>query len=148
AQEIIDHPDYCQYTLCMKNKASDVFDKQMARIPNWTSAVAAYGGNPYNYDPFFKGNLSGNEFLVTLAMPGYLDNISLGKVPLVTVFGTIYPVMKGSIGQVTEPNNTDFYVNDEGYKDTNGYHILYYELMRSQNRLGSEVYQEKLNEQR
>jgi RHS repeat-associated protein len=134
---------YCKYLLCSKNKPSDVFEKHIARIINWDGAVTAGYGSPVNMvntlDPFFaNAELSGYNAKST--MNGFLNDIFLASANSVDY--------RGPILQVTDPNNTDYYIDNSGNQNSNGKHILYLDLMNRRTELGETAYQAQLKEQR
>lgn len=134
---ITNHPDYCHYLLCVKNKSSEVFEKKIARIANWSAALTPGYQNLINVDPFFNNlanydqNLSGLSY--KSAMQSKLNNLLLGVVPYDNNGDSIADgstEFRGTILQITNPALTSYYVNDQGLADVNGYHILYYDLMK------------------
>ncbi len=57
------HPLYCQYELCKQNKESDIFEKQIARVNDWPTAVGKGYNALINLDPFFNtAGLSGDGY--------------------------------------------------------------------------------------
>ena len=77
---IMAHPDYCNYELCIKNKSSEVFDRELMMTGNWSDAVTQSYHNALTLDPFFDaaGTLSGAGSGAD--MQTKLDNISLGTI--------------------------------------------------------------------
>ncbi|MEI9921935.1 MAG: RHS repeat-associated core domain-containing protein [Bacteroidota bacterium] len=133
------HPQWCRYQLCRQTRASNVFDMQMARVPNWEAAktitldVLSSNDSVYDFrvqDPFFYSEL-GRTHPIREQMKTLLNTISLNS------------FLTGRLDQVTDPNNTDYYINDQGEKDADGYHILYYNLMLDKSVTN---YKEKLSE--
>ncbi|MBL3655119.1 RHS repeat domain-containing protein [Fulvivirga sediminis] len=148
---IIAHPLYCKYELCIKNKLSSIFEKQVARYADWTAASSANYTNLVDLDPFFNNtDLSGDGF--KSAIQNKLNNIDIGTIPYdstgngVADDSTTYV---GTIDQVSDPNNTNYYVDERGNPDpSNGYHILYFDLMDRRDELDDETYQQLINQQR
>ena len=139
APDLTAHPLYCKYLLCVKNQESDAFDKRQVRVQSWSAAVTGGKNNPVNQDPFFNNvALSGYNYKGDLQ--DKLNNISLGTIGSTTYTGTIL--------QVTDPENTSFYVNTDGAHDVNGKHILYLDLMSRRSELGETVYAVELDKQR
>ncbi|MCF6361068.1 MAG: hypothetical protein L3J29_09950, partial [Cyclobacteriaceae bacterium] len=128
---IIAHADYCAYTLCTKNKASEVFDRDLMMVSNWSEAVAQNYTNALALDPFFDaaGTLSGAGSATS--MQTKLDNISLGTIE-VDANGDGIPEsstdITGTISEVTDPLNTSYYINENGELNISGKHLLYYNL--------------------
>ena len=144
------HPDYCAYQLCVKNTASEVFEKQVARIQNWEEALGAGYDELLTKDPFFTDpNLSGYNHQGN--MQSKLNTISLGDIPYDSDGDNITDgsnTFIGSLAQVTDPNNTNFYINGNAEKDPTGQHILYLDLMRRQAEYTAEEYAARLSYQR
>ncbi|MBT1699185.1 hypothetical protein KK083_19975 [Fulvivirgaceae bacterium PWU4] len=136
------HPMYCQYELCVKDKPSAVFEKQIARAANWRAADSLGYANLLAVDPFFNDpNLSGygdpkND------MQELLNNIYVANIR-----GHTY---SGPIGEVTDPANTDYYVDANGFQDSDGRHVLYLDLMgkREQGMISESVYQAEISHAR
>lgn len=127
--EIRSDPNFCRYQLCVLDKASDVFDKQLALIPNWSTAVqkgyTTVNNTPVDKDPFFnEKGLSGYGY--KNKMVERLNNVFIGDVN--TNLKTPRPIL-----EVLEPLNPLYYIDSEGNptnSTSTGYHILYYELMK------------------
>lgn len=134
-----EHPLYCKYQLCVKNRDSDAFDKRMARVATWSLAVASGKSNPIAQDPFFN-NASLSGYTYKSAMQDVLNNTSVGTIGTITYSGTIF--------EVTDPANAEFYVDSNGDHDVNGKHILYLDLMSRRTELGETAYQAELDKQR
>lgn len=130
--DIQSDPLYCKYLLCGPNTPSDFFEKQLARIPNWTAAVyAGYDKNLVDKDPFFnEAALAGYNYKATM-----LDKLS-------DLFSLSFPydntgdlvadgtrTFTGSLEQVTDPDNLDYYIDGNGVLNTRGGHFLYFNLM-------------------
>lgn len=128
--------DYCRYLLCVQDKASDVFEKQMALIPNWSSAVSQGYNNSLTKDPFFtEKGLSGYGY--TDKMIDRLNNVliidfnrstSVGLSDVNSNLRTPRPIL-----EVLDPLNPLYYINDQGNatnSTSTGYHVLYYDLMK------------------
>jgi RHS repeat-associated protein len=134
---------YCKYQLCAKNKLSDVFEKQMARITNWDGAAAGGYTSPSNMinslDPFFA-NTALSGYNSKFAMSVFLNDISLA-----TINGVEYD---GPILNVVDPGNTAYYINAAGNHDPSGKHMLYLDLMTRRSEMGESAYQASLKEQR
>ncbi|MFM7852899.1 MAG: hypothetical protein ACKO96_13515, partial [Flammeovirgaceae bacterium] len=123
--EIKNDADYCRYLLCMQDKASDVFERQLALATGWGDAGLKGYHDAVNKDPFFiEKGLSGYGYINK--MIDRLNNIVIGdvnanlKVPR--------PIL-----QVLDPLNSLYYVDSQGNptnSTSSGHHILYYELMK------------------
>ena len=139
---VTDQPRYCEYELCQKNQASKAFERQLARLVTWSAAAAqGYTTTLETQDPFFTAGLSGEGQLG--AMQGRLQNIFVASVE-----GQTY---QGPLTAVTDPTNTAYFINEDGAADpTNGYHLLYYDLMEqhAEGQISTEAYNEKLDQQR
>ena len=139
---VTNHPRYCAYQLCVKNQASKAFERQLARVTGWSAATAQGDTTALETkDPFFTAGLSGEGQLG--AMQGRLQNILVA-----TVEGQTY---QGPLADITNPTNTAYYINEDGAADpTNGYHLLYYDLMEqhAEGQTSTEAYNEKLDQQR
>ena len=144
------HPDYCAYLLCAQNQASDVFEKQIARIADWDAAVTGGYDQLLTLDPFFTNqDLSGYDHQA--AMQSRLDNMHIADVPYDSNNDGVQDgvtTYAGTIDQVTDPANTSFYINERGLNDVNGFHILYQDLMRRQSEMTVQEYNEQLSFQR
>jgi len=156
-------PGYCEYELCVANKASDEHEKKMSRISNWAEAVdKGYDGffyiiigAPYKIiinDPFFNGGL-GSDYVSSIHTK--LDDIFIGEVPVdannngVPEGTTTY---HGSVLDITNPDNGAFYVKQNGTQGTiaNGKHILYSDLQtrKANGEITNAVYLEEVDKQR
>ncbi|MEJ0034188.1 MAG: hypothetical protein WDO15_29365 [Bacteroidota bacterium] len=114
---------YCPYKLCRDNKQSDIFEKNLARIPNWSSALVSDYDETQEYDPFFMAPASGNTYKQEFK-DHYLDQIVVqGRTQPGT--GSVVFTYTGNIKHIVDPTSADMYVG--------GYHILYYTLMSQQN---------------
>ena len=144
------HPDYCAYLLCAQNQASDVFEKQIARIADWDAAVTGSYDQLLTLDPFFTNqDLSGYDHQA--AMQSRLDNMHIADVPYDSNNDGVQDgvtTYAGTIDQVTDPANTSFYINERGLNDVNGFHILYQDLMRRQSEMTVQEYNKQLSFQR
>jgi len=144
------HPLYCQYELCVKNKESEVFEKHLARVTNWEAAVGKGYQNAINLDPFFNNSaLSGSGFKGS--MQNKLNDIYVGTIAYDANGDGVQDgtrVYRGTIAQVTDPNNTSFYIDSRGNASTGGRHILYLDLMDRRSRMSAEAYQKELSAQR
>lgn len=133
--DIQNHALYCKYQLCMKDKASDIFEKQLVVVTTWGGALAAGyvsvdANNPSlgpklsntsnSQDPFFN-----NEELSGYAKRGDMQ----AKINSITIASNGGVTFAGPLDQITNPDNKDFYVNGSGQHDPSGFHILYYSLM-------------------
>ncbi len=151
-QDSIDnHPLYCQYELCIKDKKSSIFQKQVARYANWTTALSAGYDDLIGSDPFFndsqlsgaahKGSMQNrlNDLLVgTIAYDSDGDNVPNGS-----------NTFRGTLAEVTNPGNTAYYIDDRGNPDAaNGKHILYYDLMERRPTMDAATYADELDRQR
>ncbi len=128
---IMAQPEYCSYELCVKNKASEIFDRDLMVVSNWSDAVTQNYTNALALDPFFDaaGTLSGASS--GTSMQTKLDNINLGTIEVDTNGDGIPESstdITGTINQVTDPLNTSFYVNENGELNATGKHMLYYNL--------------------
>jgi RHS repeat-associated protein len=141
---------YCKYTQCSKDKTSDIFEKQMARVANWPAAVSAGYNNSINSDPFFNNtSLSGSAYKA--AMIAKLNSVFVATIKYDTNNdGTrdATSTYQGPIAQVTDPANTAYYINDNGAPDVNGRHVLYMELMGRKNSMSATAYNAELNSTR
>jgi RHS repeat-associated protein len=150
-QELIEqHPLYCKYLLCTKDKESDIFEKRFARIKSWSEAVSKGYSNLFALDPFFQTpNLSGYNHKAT--MQGNLNDVFVARVGFDTNGDLIedgFTEYKGPIAQVTDPTNTAYFVNENGAHDVNGKHLLYLDLLSRKDQLGQEAFQQQLGEHR
>ncbi|UII21528.1 RHS repeat domain-containing protein [Fulvivirga ligni] len=148
---ITSHPLYCKYELCIRDKQSSIFEKQVARYADWSSASSANYTDLINLDPFFNNSsLSGNGF--KSAIQSRLNNVSIGTIQYDSNGDNIPDgsnAYSGTLSQVTNPNNTSYYVDERGNPDASGgYHILYFDLMQRESELDAETYQQLLNQQR
>ncbi|MBT1708764.1 hypothetical protein KK062_11040 [Fulvivirgaceae bacterium PWU5] len=147
---ITKHALYCQYELCVKNKESDVFEKQLARVTTWDAAVGKGYQNVINLDPFFNNSaLSGSGFKGS--MQNKLNDIYVGTIAYDANGDGVQDgtrVYRGTIAQVTDPNNTAYYIDSRGNASTSGRHILYLDLMDRRSRMSAEAYQKELSAQR
>lgn len=114
-----DDNEYCSYLVCVQNKSSDDFDRTVSRVDNWTTALTKGYNNLVDLDPFFNNlvgydqNLSGVAFKVSNMVPR-LNNIQV-----------VAALPAGNILAVTDPTNTDYFVDANGAPDVNGKHVLY-----------------------
>lgn len=136
--ELEEHELWCKYELCTKNIDSDVFDKQMVRVDGWNAAVAAryhqVDSLVLYWDPFFSAPLSGaGEGSSMLSM---LNDI------------TLLPGMSGTILEVTDPDNPDFFVDDDGNQDPDGKHVLYMDLISDKDEMTPAEYDQEEDQQR
>jgi RHS repeat-associated protein len=149
------HPLYCKYLLCAKNKTSDVYEKQMARISTWTEAVNKGFSNPLSDDP-----VSGDPFFSTQGLSGYgkktdmqnrLNAVEVATIPY-DLNGDGQPdeakVYIGALPDVTNPTNPNYYIDETGKPDTNGAHILYLDLMSRRATMSQTEYDTQLDQQR
>jgi RHS repeat-associated protein len=120
--DIAAHPGYCEYELCVKNQASDAFEKQLARVADWDAADLLGYDTLINKDPFFNVD--------TLSGDGYKDEMQdlIDDIYLTKVDGND---LRGTLLEVTDPANEDYYVDEEGNGDPDGYHILYIDFMKA-----------------
>jgi RHS repeat-associated protein len=133
------HPLHCQYALCSTNKASDVFEKQVARAANWAAAVTEGYTDLVDDDPFFND--------AALTGYNYKSNMVsvLNSIELITLRGVTY---SGTLDEVTNPDNTEYYINAQGDHDVNGKHILYLDVMGRRSQMTEAKYQAELGRQR
>jgi len=141
------HPNYCQYQLCKRNEAGNVYDMQLAAYPNYSSAHA---DSTLLKDPFFQvDSLSGHGYAST--MQSKLNDVTVGTVGYdsdgdgVQDGETTY---HGPIAQVTDPMNTNYYINAQGVHDVSGHHLLYASVMSQKGQMTDEDYQAQLDQQR
>lgn len=148
-QEIEAHPDYCHYILCSKNKSSEVFERTIARTDRWTTAVSLGYNDLMPKDPFFYNlpgydqNLSGANTTARNTMTAKLNNVFLA-----TINGNTY---SGPILNVVDPANTTYFVDDDGnHNPTQGWHILYVDLMKklAANQINQAQYNDEVDKQR
>lgn len=142
---------YCKYALCVKDKDSDIFEKQLVRVSTWTAAVGKGYNNLIALDPFFTNpNLSGHGSSTNF-MQGKLNDVLIGSYSYDTNNDNIpdgTSTYRGPILQVTDPTNTAYYINNNGAPDVNGKHILYAELMGRRNSMSPIAYAVELDKQR
>jgi RHS repeat-associated protein len=142
--DIESHIQYCQYELCIKDTESDVFDKQLARISNWTDAIEKEFTNPISIDPFFiNPALSGSSAEINISMNGKIANYYVTQIKGVN--------FAGSIQSLTDPLNAGFYIDDLGNKtnsNTIGRHFLYLDLMERKSQMTPAAYLDELDQQR
>jgi len=123
--EIESDADFCRYRLCVQDKASDVFEKQLALAPNWTAAVQKGYNTAVDKDPFFnEKGVSGYGYKNKVI--DRLNNVVVSEVN--ANLRTPRPIL-----EVLNPNNPLYYIDDQGKatnSTSNGYHVLYYELMK------------------
>jgi len=148
-EEIELHPNHCHYELCMQNKNSDVFEKQLTRIETWTAAVANGYNNLVNTDPFFnESGLSG--------VPVKSDMVNMLSDILVATISydddgdgdETDHEFRGTLDQVTDPSNTAMQIDEYGDGPADGKHVLYLDLMTRRATIGEEAYQAELDKQR
>ncbi len=136
---------YCQYLLCVKNEPSDVFEKKLVTKVTWEDAVSAgYVENGYetmlSMDPFFSDpNLSGYGDPVN-EMRNKLNNVTVGR--------HYDHYFLGTIDEITDPDNTDFYVSPEGFPDSGGKHILYQDILNRKGQIGEDAYKAEVSRSR
>lgn len=133
---------YCRYELCIKDKESDVFEKQMAKIESWSDAVFHNFTNPIDIDPFFnKASLSGSGYKNTMSAKTESYFVA-------TVNGINF---SASIQNATYPDYAPFFIDANGNKTNNnavGKHILYMDLMERKSQMTVEAFTSELNVQR
>jgi RHS repeat-associated protein len=154
-EQIEDDPDYCAYRLCMADKDSDIFEKNLARVLDWSTAVSkgydklgnVHDTNPLYADPFFADeNLSGHDYKFQM-------NILLTFVTVAVINGD---KKTGPLASVTDPTGLmshlyQVYGTDKTTGQVIGpYHVLYFDLMhkRWKNQITETEYNKALNEQR
>ena len=137
---ITSHPDYCKYLLCVQDKESDVFEKQMSLVQTWSAAVTKGYNQLLDRDPFFnRAGLSGNGHKAAM-------QTALADIHVATIGTRAY---RGTILAVTDPANTAFYVDDSGNPNpATGFHLLYSDLMKKRSTMTPEAYARQLDEQR
>jgi RHS repeat-associated protein len=150
-EEIRGDARYCRYELCIKDKESDVFEKQMARVANWSTAGTF--ANPLAIDPFFNNAaLSGAGFKT--AMLNRLNNF---VPPTYDLNGVTPRSINSSISTprpidvVVDPTNAAYYIDDNGNATNSnlvGRHILYMDLMGRKATMTTAAYNAELDIQR
>jgi RHS repeat-associated protein len=147
--QIEQHALYCKYQLCIKDLQSDVFDKQLGSVSTWTSAQSRFP-NVLDSDPFFNAeNLSGLGS--KSVMQSKLNDVQVGTVAFDSDGNgeaDSYKVYHGAIYDVTNPGNTNYYIDSNGKPDVNGMHILYLDVMKNRNTLGETAYAQQIEQQR
>ena len=147
--QIEQHALYCKYQLCIKDLQSDVFDKQLGSVSTWTSAQSRFP-NVLDGDPFFNAeNLSG--WGSKSVMQSKLNDVQVGTVAFDSDGNgeaDSYKVYHGAIYDVTNPGNTNYYIDSSGKPDVNGMHILYLDVMKNRNTLGETAYAQQIEQQR
>ena len=101
------HPSHCDYQLCKTNKASDVFEKQIARIASWSDAVQKTSTNLVDLDPFFNDPQLGGVPLKA-NMIAALENYVISTVVNSSI-STPRPLT-----EVVNPDNAAYYIDDNG----------------------------------
>jgi RHS repeat-associated protein len=149
-EDIEAHPNYCQYELCVRNKAGDAFDVQLSRYSGWSDAENNGMDSPQDLDPFFNvDTLSG--FTYKTAFSVYLNSITIENIPHDTDWdgeADTYE-MTGNIFDITDPYNTDYYLNENGtIDDEQGFHVLFWDLMSNRDNMDEEEYDEQLDAMR
>ncbi|HTJ48126.1 MAG TPA: hypothetical protein VL443_01635 [Cyclobacteriaceae bacterium] len=149
-EQITQHPLYCKYQLCKQNTASDVFDKTLATKINWSAAMPNGYVRLADSDPFFNvDSLSGHGYKSSFL--GQLSDIQVASVGYDSdgdggQDGTTN--YHGSIENITDPGNTNYYINDNGVHDAvDGKHILYLDIMSRRTELADTSYQKELDKQ-
>ncbi len=147
--QIEQHALYCKYQLCIKDLQSDVFDKQLGSVSTWTSAQSRFP-NVLDSDPFFNAeNLSG--WGSKSVMQSKLNDVQVGTVAFDSDGNgeaDSYKVYHGAIYDVTNPGNTNYYIDGNGKPDVNGMHILYLDVMKNRGTLGETAYAQQVEQQR
>jgi RHS repeat-associated protein len=144
------HSLYCQYAVCVQDKASAVFEKQLARIQDWDAAVAKGYNQLINHDPYFNNSSqsgSGHKG----AMQSRLNSIYVATIGYDSNGDGVQDgsqVYQGSIDQITNPSNTAYYIDSRGNASPTGRHILYLDLMDRKSRLSTAAYTAELSRQR
>jgi RHS repeat-associated protein len=167
-----DYPSYtdvmayaksCQYTLCLATKSSELFDKQMSRVKDWSEAgikgytsLATVTTAPPYMDPFFQAGALGYSSISS--MQSKLNNVYIGTVSFDSFSDGNYDGNEdgtndfaGSILQVIDPTSSAYFVDVHGNptnSNTTGYHLLYYDLMGRRAAMGETAYLAELNIQR
>jgi len=139
------HPMYCKYYVCAKNEASDVFEKKLVTEISWDDVkqdglVVTNYTDLLNADPFFSDeHLSG--YGKADKMKEKLDRVTLGSYNNHDFVGTV--------DEVTDPANTNFYIDASGNPDpANGKHILYQDALGRKAQLGDEAYNAEVSRAR
>jgi RHS repeat-associated protein len=147
---IASHSLYCQYTVCVQDKASAVFEKHLARIQDWDAAVAKGYNQLIDHDPYFNNSSqSGSGY--KSSMQGRLNSIYVGTIGYDSNGDGVQDgsqVYQGSIDQITNPANTAYYIDSRGNASATGRHILYLDLMDRKSRLSTAAYTAELSRQR
>jgi RHS repeat-associated protein len=133
--EISSDADFCRYKLCVLDKTSDVFEKQLALVPNWATALlkgyTTANNTPVDKDPFFnEKGLSGYGYKSN--MVDRLNNIVIGVINANRDINANLRIPR-PILEVLNPINPLYYIDDQGNATNSistGYHVLYYELMK------------------
>ncbi len=144
------HPLYCQYQLCVKNRDSEIFEKQISRVNDWPTAVSRGYNNLINLDPFFNtSGLSGTGYKTS--MQNKLNDVFVATVAYDANGDGVQDgtrTYRGTIAQVTDPANTNYYVDQNGNLNPGGRHLLYLDLMGRRSQLTAQAYQTELDAQR
>ncbi len=144
------HSLYCQYAVCVQDKASSVFEKQLARIQDWDAAVAKGYNQLINHDPYFNNSSqSGSGY--KSSMQSRLNSIYVATIGYDSNGDGVQDgsqVYQGSIDQITNPANTAYYIDSRGNASATGRHILYLDLMDRKSRLSTAAYTAELSRQR
>ncbi len=152
--ELDAHLLYCKYELCQDNKSGKEFERKITRIGNWSAAISSglitdESGNVdiASKDPFFIDQKH-SEYKAGIHTK--LANVVIGAVAFDSdgdkeTDGT--NTLSGSLYDVTNPDNTAFYLDENGNFDVNGMHILYWDLIKKYREGGivEADYQEQLN---
>jgi len=143
--DIQNHVLYCKYTLCTKNKASDIFNKQLVRIDRWSVASNA----TYNYQNLVTIGSSADPFYNNEDLSGYANRADMqSRINSIVIASKNGTTFYGSLSQITDPDNANYKINDNGQQDPGGFHILYYSLMKQRASLGETEYANQLDQQR
>ncbi len=149
--EIRSHARYCEYELCQQDMNSSIYEKKLAAISTWSEAVAkGYTAAMIDVnvtsnvaDPYFSAG--GNGYNARTAMNNALMSVTPGAKYDNNGDGTPETLFVGKLGEITDPENTNFFINSAGKKAADGLPILYYDL---KNRLTGAEYSEELDRQR
>lgn len=146
--ELEGHDLYCKYLLCSANQASEVFERKISMIKSWSQATSEQQIDLPALDPFFNvEGLSG--FGHKTALNDKLAAVKIGPFPYdgnndgVSDGTTTF---QGTLQQVTNPLNTNFYINSQGVPDQTGFHVLYFDAMTKRESMGEAAYQEKIDQ--
>ncbi|MEQ6118622.1 RHS repeat-associated core domain-containing protein [Reichenbachiella sp. MALMAid0571] len=142
--DVFDHSLFCQYTSCMDNMESEIFDDKLYLIENWTDAIAAYKAtaDPANTftvvdlvdsDPYFSSSLEGTSEKQTIL--DRLNSLEIERNDPDT--GDSETSIFGPLDEMVDPTNTTYLIDietgkmeaDLGAPPANGIHFLYLNII-------------------